>query len=61
MPEDAFKSKMRESDVTPDEIKKLDAYFKSVFANPQLSVRARPKKTDSCEVYKGDEFLGPLS
>ena len=46
--------------VTPEEIKKLDAYFKSVFANPELSVRARPKKTDSCEVYKGDEFLGVL-
>ena len=60
MPEDAFKSNMRESEVTPDEIKKLDAYFKSVFGNPHLSVRARPKKTDSCEVYKGDEFLGVL-
>jgi len=46
--------------VTPEEIKKLDAYFKMVFANPELAVRARPKKTDSCEVYKGDEFLGVL-
>lgn len=46
--------------MTPEEIKKLDAYFKSVFANPELQVRARPKKTDSCEVYKGEEFLGVI-
>lgn len=46
--------------MTPEEIKKLDAYFKSCFGNPNLQVRARPKKTDSCEVYKGDEFLGVL-
>jgi len=46
--------------VTPEEIKKLDAYFKSVFNNPELAVKPRPKKTDSCEVYKGDEFLGVL-
>ena len=44
----------------PDEIKKLDAYFKKLFENDALSVRPRPKKTDSCEVYKGDEFIGVL-
>ncbi len=46
--------------MTPEEIKQLDAYFKKLFDSSQLSVRARPKKTDSCEVYKGDEFLGVL-
>ena len=46
--------------MTPEEIKQLDAYFKKTFGNPDLSVRPRPKKTDSCEVYKGDEFLGVL-
>ena len=46
--------------MTPEEIKQLDAYFKKVFNNTELQVRARPKKTDSCEVYKGDEFLGVL-
>lgn len=46
--------------MTPEEIKKLDAYFKMVFGNDALSVKPRPKKTDSCEVYKGDEFLGVL-
>lgn len=42
----------------PEEIKKLDAYFKRVFANDLLQVKARPKKDDSCELYKADEFLG---
>jgi hypothetical protein len=43
--------------VKPDEIKKLDAYFKRVF-NPTMVVKARPRKDDSAEVYAGDEFLG---
>jgi hypothetical protein len=42
----------------PDEIRKLDAYFKRVFQNPKLQVKARPRKEDSAEVYVGDEFLG---
>ena len=42
----------------PDEIKKLDAYFKRTFQNPRLQVKARPRKDDSCELYLGDEFLG---
>ena len=46
--------------MTPEEIKKLNDYFQKVFGTPELQVRARPKKTDSCEVYKGDEFLGVL-
>ncbi len=42
----------------PDEIKKLDAYFKRTFDNQNLTVKARPRKDDSCEVYMDDEFLG---
>ncbi|MCT8990747.1 DUF3126 family protein [Chelativorans sp. SCAU2101] len=42
----------------PEEIRKLDAYFKRTFQNPSLSVKARPRKEDSCELYIGDEFLG---
>jgi hypothetical protein len=44
--------------VKPDEIKKLDAYFKRTFKNPDMQVKARPRKADSAEVYVGDEFLG---
>ena len=44
----------------PDEIKKLDAYFKKVFKTPGIAVKARPNKNDSAEVYIGDEFMGVL-
>lgn len=42
----------------PEEIRKLEAYFKRTFQNQQLQVKARPRKDDSAEVYIGDEFLG---
>jgi hypothetical protein len=42
----------------PDEIKKLEAFFQRTFQNPQMQVRARPRKDDSAEVYVGEEFLG---
>lgn len=41
----------------PDEIVKLEAYFKRIF-NPNMVIKARPRKDDSAEVYLGDEFLG---
>ena len=41
----------------PEEIRKLDAYFKRTFQNPSLQVKARPRKDDSCELYLGEEFL----
>ena len=43
----------------PDEIKKLDAYFKRTL-NPAIVVKARPRKNESAEVYIGDEFLGVI-
>ncbi len=43
----------------PDELKKLDAYFKRTL-NPAIVVKARPRKNDSAEVYVGDEFLGVI-
>lgn len=42
----------------PEELKKIDAYFKRTFNNQDLQVKARPRKDDSAEVYLGDEFLG---
>jgi hypothetical protein len=44
--------------LNPDEIRKLDAFFKRTFQNPQMQVKARPRKEDSAEVYVGEEFLG---
>lgn len=46
-----------EDDVKPEEIRKLDGYFKRTF-NPEMVVKARPRKNDSAEVYLGEEFLG---
>jgi hypothetical protein len=42
----------------PEEIRKLSAYFKRVFQNQSIDVKARPRKEDSAEVYVGDEFIG---
>ena len=42
----------------PEEIRKLDAYFKRQFQNPKIQVKARPRKDDLAEVYVDDEFLG---
>jgi len=44
--------------VKPDEIKKLEAFFKRTFKNPDMQVKARPRKDDSAEVYVGEDFLG---
>jgi hypothetical protein len=45
--------------VKPEELKKLDAYFKRTL-NPNIIVKARPRKNDSAEVYIGEEFLGVI-
>ena len=36
----------------------LETYLRRTFNNAGISVRARMKKTDSAEVYLGDEFIG---
>lgn len=43
-----------------DEIAKLQAYMRGKFANDEFSIRARPRKDDSAEVYLGEEFIGVL-
>lgn len=40
---------------------RLQNALKEKLASPQLQVRARPRKTDSTEVYVGEEFIGTLS
>lgn len=44
--------------MSPDEIRKLTNFFRTKFENRALSVRKRPQKEDSAEVYLGDEFIG---
>jgi uncharacterized protein DUF3126 len=46
--------------VDVQEIKKLEGYLRKLFDNPRLRVVPRPKKTDSAEVYMGEEFIGVL-
>lgn len=64
MPEAARSATAKQQELPelkPEEIRKLDAYFKRTFKNPALQVKARPNKKDSCELYLGDEFLGVIS
>jgi len=44
----------------PDEIKKLTRYLKATFQLATIDVRKRPQKSDSAEVYIGDEFIGVI-
>ncbi|MFQ5564182.1 MAG: DUF3126 family protein [Parvularculaceae bacterium] len=44
----------------PFEIARIQTYFRTKFGLQNLTVRARPNKDDSAEVYFGDEFLGVI-
>jgi hypothetical protein len=48
----------KENHVEKAEIAKIEAYLRRKFELPSLSVRGRPRKDDSAEVYIGDEFIG---
>ena len=39
---------------------KVERYLRKTFSNHSIRVVGRPKKTDSAEVYVGDEFVGVL-
>ena len=44
----------------PDEIAKLTRFLQRKFELPTLTVRRRPQKDDSAEVYLGDEFIAVI-
>ena len=44
----------------PEEIKKLTRFLRAKFELASIEVRRRPQKTDSAEVYIGEEFIGVL-
>ena len=44
----------------PDEIAKLTKFLRAKFELASLSVRKRPQKNDSAEVYIGEEFVGVI-
>ena len=43
------------------ELAKLERFLRQTFGNHSIRVAARPKKTDSAEVYIGEEFIGVIS
>lgn len=45
--------------MTPDEIKKVQAYLQKKFGLPELSLRTR-KTADSVEVLLNGEFIGVI-
>jgi hypothetical protein len=38
----------------------LEGLLRRIFGNHSLRIMARPKKTDSAEVYVGEEFIGVI-
>lgn len=43
------------------EIAKLERYLRQKFANSAIKIAARPKKSDSADVYLGEEQIGTVS
>ena len=46
--------------VKPEEIAKLTKFLRAKFELPSISVKKRPQKNDSAEVYIGEEFVGVI-
>jgi len=42
------------------ELAKIERFLRRTFSNHSIRVVARPRKTDSAEVYVGEEFIGVL-
>ena len=57
----AFPQRERDTTVDKSEMTKVERYLRQTFANHSVRVVGRPKKTDSAEVYVGEEFVGVLS
>jgi len=46
--------------VDKSEMTKVERHLRRTFANHSIRVVGRPRKTDSAEVYVGEEFIGVL-
>lgn len=46
--------------MTKDELQRVQSYLRKTFGTQTLTVRARPKKDDSAEVYIGEDFIAVL-
>lgn len=47
--------------MNPEERERVQAYLRKRLGAQTLEIRPRPRKTDSAEIYIGDEFVGVLS
>lgn len=43
------------------ELAKLERYLRQTFANQKIRIAARPRKSDSADVYIGEEQIGTVS
>ncbi|MDB5592782.1 DUF3126 family protein [Enterovirga sp.] len=43
------------------EIAKIERYLRQKFSNNSIKITARPKKSDSADLYLGDEQIGTVS
>ena len=43
-----------------EEINKLTSFLRRRFEMPSISIRSRPQKDDSAEVYFGEEFIAVI-
>jgi hypothetical protein len=55
-----MKITLGDASTTAPDIKKIDAYLKRKFDNERVRVVPRSRKTDSAEVYVGQEYIGVL-
>ncbi len=58
--EDGDRSYNLQIGVPETDLQRASAYLRNLLGNPDIKVLARPKKTDSAEVYVGDEFIAVL-
>ena len=43
------------------ELAKIERYLRQKLSNSAIKIAARPKKSDSADVYLGDEQIGTIS
>ena len=53
-----MKITLGDASTTGPDLKQLDAYLKRKFDNDRIRVIPRTRKTDSAEVYVGEEYIG---
>ncbi len=46
--------------MTEHDTQRIQAHLRRTFGNDKITLKARPKQKDSCEVYVADEFVGVL-